>query len=86
MGETSSHSSRPGHKAGSSGWDESVSRVGLVKVTRSVLVIIGFAVPVSRHISFATPLPPIYLVFPFVCNTSVHSESRSVPHGLILIH
>jgi hypothetical protein len=58
MGETSSQSSRPGHKTGSSGYDESVSREGLIEGTRSVLGIIAFAVSVSCHISFAM-LPPL---------------------------
>jgi hypothetical protein len=59
MDETSSHDSRPGYNTGSSVEEESGSRVGLVEVTRSVLAIIGFAVSVSLHISFAMSRPPI---------------------------
>jgi hypothetical protein len=59
MDEMSLRGSRSGPSAGSSGYNESLSRVGLVEVTRSVLVIIGFAVSVSLHISFAMSGPSI---------------------------
>jgi hypothetical protein len=49
-------------------------RGGHVEVPRLVLAIIGFAVSISLHFSFTTPVPSILYISPFVCTSTVHSE------------